>query len=114
MHVTDQQVCCVLNCYNLSKWLEEMSCDKTHKPVASMPGALCHSTLYTVMVMKHHPSVPMQATVPVLWLMPALQLLLLLFFTTVAVSHWIYSWVLLVPCLITGALRLQICGSVAC
>lgn len=47
----------------------------------------------------------MQATVPVLWLMPALQLLLLLFFTTVAVSHWIYSWVLLAPCLITGAVR---------
>ncbi|KAL3159139.1 hypothetical protein ABBQ32_011133 [Trebouxia sp. C0010 RCD-2024] len=45
-----------------------------------------------------------QATVPVLWLMPALQLLLLLFFTTVAVSHWLYSWVLLAPCLITGLL----------
>ena len=45
---------------------------------------------------------PVQATVPVLWLMPALQLLLLLFFTTVAISHWIYSWALLLPCLITG------------
>lgn len=44
----------------------------------------------------------MQATVPVLWLMPALQLLLLLFFTSVAVSHWIYNWVLLAPCLMTG------------
>lgn len=43
-----------------------------------------------------------QATVPILWLMPVLQLLLLLFFTTVAISHWIYSWVLLLPCLITG------------
>lgn len=39
--------------------------------------------------------------------MPALQLLLLLFFTTVAVSHWIYSWVLLAPCLITGMVRSQ-------
>ncbi|KAL3151769.1 hypothetical protein ABBQ38_012743 [Trebouxia sp. C0009 RCD-2024] len=45
-----------------------------------------------------------QATVPVLWLMPALQLLLLLFFTSIAVSHWVYSWVLLAPCLITGLL----------
>jgi len=44
----------------------------------------------------------MQATVPVLWLMPALQLLLLLFFTSVAVSHWIYNWLLLAPCLMTG------------
>lgn len=53
----------------------------------------------------HCSFVAMQATVPVLWLMPALQLLLLLFFTTVAVSHWIYSWLLLAPCLITGAVR---------
>ncbi|KAA6416471.1 MAG: golgi integral membrane protein [Trebouxia sp. A1-2] len=45
-----------------------------------------------------------QATVPVLWLMPALQLLLLLFFMSVAVSHWIYNWVLLAPCLMTGLL----------
>lgn len=45
-----------------------------------------------------------QATVPVLWLMPALQLLLLLFFTSVAISHWIYNWVLLAPCLMTGLL----------
>lgn len=52
--------------------------------------------------MKQHPCVAMQATVPVLWLMPVLQLLLLLFFTTVAISHWIYSWALLAPCLITG------------
>ena len=51
--------------------------------------------------------VPIQATVPVLWLMPALQLLLLLFFTSVAISHWVYSWLLLAPCLITGMVRSQ-------
>ena len=39
--------------------------------------------------------------------MPALQLLLLLFFTSVAVSHWIYSWVLLAPCLITGMVMIR-------
>ena len=51
-----------------------------------------------------------QATVPVLWLMPALQLLLLLFFTTVAVSHWIYSLGLLLPCFMTGTLPSSSCS----
>lgn len=53
-------------------------------------------------VLTHKLARCMQATVPVLWLMPALQLLLLLFFMSVAVSHWIYNWVLLAPCLMTG------------
>lgn len=70
--------------------------------------SLRYNTVNTAMVVpERHPCVPMQATVPVLWLMPALQLLLLLFFTSIAVSHWVYSWVLLAPCLITGDLRLR-------
>ena len=38
----------------------------------------------------------------VLWLMPALQAIFLCFFSIVAVSHWLYSWGLLLPCLVTG------------
>ena len=44
----------------------------------------------------------LQATLRVLWLMPALQTLFLCFFSTVAVTHWLYSWGLLLPCLMTG------------
>ena len=44
----------------------------------------------------------MQATVKVLWMMPALQILFLLFFGVVAVKHWLYSWGLLLPCFMTG------------
>ena len=41
-------------------------------------------------------------TGPILWVMPGLQLGLLMFFLAVAVLHFWYNWWLLVPCFITG------------
>lgn len=40
----------------------------------------------------------------VLWLMPALQCLLLVFFSVNAVAHLWYGWTLLLLCLLTGLL----------
>ncbi|KAH7463906.1 hypothetical protein PRIC2_005982 [Phytophthora ramorum] len=45
-----------------------------------------------------------QATRPVLYLMPALQVLLLGFFTLVAATHFWYDWGLLVVCFVVGLL----------
>lgn len=45
-----------------------------------------------------------QASRAVLWLMPALQCLLLLLFGIDAVTHAWYGWSLLLPCFLTGLL----------
>jgi len=45
-----------------------------------------------------------QADRLVLWLMPALQCLLLLFFAVDAVTYWWYGWTLMLPCFVTGLL----------
>lgn len=45
-----------------------------------------------------------QANRPVLWLMPALQCILLLFFSFDAVTHVWYGWTLLLLCLLAGLL----------
>ncbi|KAJ8518853.1 hypothetical protein ON010_g18154 [Phytophthora cinnamomi] len=45
-----------------------------------------------------------QATRPILYLMPALQVLLLGFFTLVAATHFWYNWGLLVVCFVVGLL----------
>jgi battenin len=44
-------------------------------------------------------------SVAILWLMPVLQLAMLVFFTAVAslpTEHWLYGWWLLAPCFVTG------------
>ena len=44
-------------------------------------------------------------SIAILWLMPALQLAFLVFFTAVAslpTDHWLYGWWLLAPCFVTG------------
>ncbi len=48
-----------------------------------------------------------QADRIVLWIMPGVQLGLLLFFLAVAVLHFWYNWWLLVPCFVTGILLLN-------
>lgn len=45
-----------------------------------------------------------QATRPILYLMPVLQVLLLGFFTLIAVTHWWYNWSLLAVCFFVGLL----------
>ncbi|EEY56866.1 uncharacterized protein PITG_10393 [Phytophthora infestans T30-4] len=45
-----------------------------------------------------------QATRPILYLMPALQVLLLVFFTFVAATHFWYNWGLLSLCFVAGLL----------
>ncbi|KAI8105442.1 hypothetical protein M9434_000028 [Picochlorum sp. BPE23] len=45
-----------------------------------------------------------QAEKPMLWAMPGIQVVLLLFFGCVAVYHVLYNWGLLLPCFCTGLL----------
>ncbi|TDH70032.1 hypothetical protein CCR75_007921 [Bremia lactucae] len=45
-----------------------------------------------------------QATRPILYVMPVLQVLLLALFTFVAITHWWYNWSLLIGCFIVGLL----------